>query len=328
MSDYLVESAALDAVLSVPAEGDGVAGPVRCPNCETDRVGAFCHGCGQRDLGERLTLRRLWGEFASRVFNLDRGLLHTVVAALRQPGAVAADYVAGRRRTYTNPLSFFLLVATVSLLTMQLFEDQMIATGSPGFYREAEREEAAAAAPAPDHEASPTENAMAAAADRLNGDDGTGLMRVYMEGMTRYNTPLSLLLALYLVPPFRLLFGNDRNVAELSVFALYAVGAMTLIATLMLPLMFIGDGPTGALVMTGVMFLMYLGYGAWGAVGFYRERSASVAFRGAVGMSVAYVGYYVTIVLFAGLYVLAAVLHEAEMTWGGLLAKVAARLFG
>ena len=87
--------------------GDGLAAPPLCPNCGEPRAGRFLlrvRAAGDGRAGSRSA--GLWREFASRAFNLNRGLLHTVVSLAQSPGSVPRDYVEGRRRTYTNPLSF------------------------------------------------------------------------------------------------------------------------------------------------------------------------------------------------------------------------------
>lgn len=101
---------------------DAVASVTTCPSCETERVGTFCHTCGERLLEERLSLKWLRAQLRERFISLDRGFLHTVWALTRRPGSVQRDVVEGLRRPYVNPLTYFFIAATLQLLMMTINE--------------------------------------------------------------------------------------------------------------------------------------------------------------------------------------------------------------
>lgn len=326
----VLAEAAVAGGVEAPAVGLHPA-PERCPNCNEPRAGRFCSGCGQRATAGRLTLRSLWGEFASRVFNLDRGLLHTATSLARAPGSVPRDYVEGRRRTYTNPLSFFLIAATLSLLSYGLYDDALIAQLTDGSFGAGIADGYAhpedAATPPAVHDTTPEaadrEARLDAALDAMMRDGGAPMMEVMFEGMIRYNTPLTLLLALFLVPPMRILFGDARNVAEASVFALYVVGfAVALGAVLAVPLV-LGLGAVGSLVWTIAAAVVYIGFAAWGAVGFYPDEGAlGAALRGGAAMAASYAAYFAVAVLFGTAYVITRVFHNAGEDWASVLRAV------
>jgi Protein of unknown function (DUF3667) len=79
----------------------------RCANCATPLLGTYCHACGQRRL-ERLTLREFLEDVLRRVFRFDKALAQTFWRMLKGPGALAADYLEGRRRGILDPLHFFI----------------------------------------------------------------------------------------------------------------------------------------------------------------------------------------------------------------------------
>lgn len=328
MPDVLTQAAALDLVTDAEPRGDGAPADPLCPNCGAAQAGPYCPECGQRALGGRLTLRGLWREFASRVFNLDRGLLHTVTSLARSPGSVPCDYVEGRRRTYTNPLSFFLLAATLSLLTYGLYDEALLDATAEGFGDGQELAGAtAASADGPSEhvhaltpEQAEREGRMDAAFEEVFGNGGQVGARIMFEGMIRYNTPLMLLLVVFLVPPLRVLFGPVRNVAEVSVFALYVVGFSIAVSAVAMPPLILGLGVFGAKASTFLLTVLAVGLAAWGAVRFYPpEGTAGAALRGAAAMTVAYGAYFVAVALFGGLYVMTHVLHLAGESWGSLL---------
>lgn len=89
--------------------GHGAGHGAACANCEAQRTGAFCAGCGQRALEGRHTLRGFAKGAAARVFNLERGLVHTAVRLTLSPGRVVRDYLRGRTAPYIHPLAYLVL---------------------------------------------------------------------------------------------------------------------------------------------------------------------------------------------------------------------------
>jgi Protein of unknown function (DUF3667) len=79
----------------------------QCANCAAPLIGEYCHVCGQRRL-ERLTLRVFLEDVLRRVFRFDKVLAQTFWRMLAGPGAVAADYLEGRRRGILDPIHYFI----------------------------------------------------------------------------------------------------------------------------------------------------------------------------------------------------------------------------
>lgn len=96
-----------------------------CPNCDADRLDAYCQRCGQHYLDGRLTLGTLWSEFAERFLKLERGLGLTVRTLTVAPGRVCRRYVAGERKRYVSPLSYFVLGTAVVLFAFSFQVDEM-----------------------------------------------------------------------------------------------------------------------------------------------------------------------------------------------------------
>lgn len=82
--------------------------PLTCPNCDTERRGEYCHGCGQRFLKDRLTAWELWWLFAERFLDWEEGVWHTFLKMAKSPGVVIRDFLGGKRKTYLNPFSYLL----------------------------------------------------------------------------------------------------------------------------------------------------------------------------------------------------------------------------
>ena len=97
------------------------ASVVRCPNCDTELHGNWCHLCGEKHLDrEARGLRPLLGESFTAVTDLDGRLWRTLRALVLRPGFLSREYLAGRRRLWIGPASLFLLVNLVYFLAPPL----------------------------------------------------------------------------------------------------------------------------------------------------------------------------------------------------------------
>lgn len=95
--------------------------PVACPNCGTGLQGRWCHACGQKRIEpEERTLRWLLGEFLAGLTNLDSKFLRSLRALLLQPGRLGAEWLAGRRASWTSPIALFLVINVVYFFIPQL----------------------------------------------------------------------------------------------------------------------------------------------------------------------------------------------------------------
>jgi hypothetical protein len=80
-----------------------------CADCGAPLTGRHCAACGQ-DSAARLDrpLRGLVADAVSETLSLDGRVARPLVPLVARPGAVAAEYVAGRRTRYTSPLRLYL----------------------------------------------------------------------------------------------------------------------------------------------------------------------------------------------------------------------------
>ena len=83
----------------------------RCPNCGSPAPDAYCPSCGQRQFPQGMPGVREWlGEFFGDVFLVDGRLPRTIRRLAWPPGALTADWWAGRRASFMQPLRLYLLV--------------------------------------------------------------------------------------------------------------------------------------------------------------------------------------------------------------------------
>ena len=83
----------------------------RCKNCEATLEGSFCSSCGQRNIDLERPIWGLVGSLLRETFELDGRAAVTIRTLFRHPGKLTAEFLAGRRRTYTSPLRLYLVIS-------------------------------------------------------------------------------------------------------------------------------------------------------------------------------------------------------------------------
>ncbi len=87
-----------------------------CRNCQSSLDGEYCSQCGQRDVDLE---RPIWGLVAGVVretFEIDGRAARTIKTLFRHPGMLTAEFLAGRRATYSPPLRLYLVFSIVFFL--------------------------------------------------------------------------------------------------------------------------------------------------------------------------------------------------------------------
>lgn len=77
-----------------------------CTNCNTLLIGDYCHVCGQKNIGPKLNSRLMLHNLFEAITDLNSRPWHTVIALLKNPGAVAYEYVEGARSSFINPIRY------------------------------------------------------------------------------------------------------------------------------------------------------------------------------------------------------------------------------
>jgi hypothetical protein len=96
-----------------------VADPA-CPSCGSPATGRYCAQCGERFLRARdFELRHFLSEHvAHEMLEFDGKLPRTLRVLLTQPGQLALEYVAGRRKPYVSPLRLYLVTFLLHLFLL------------------------------------------------------------------------------------------------------------------------------------------------------------------------------------------------------------------
>ncbi|MCA1762383.1 MAG: DUF3667 domain-containing protein [Cryomorphaceae bacterium] len=91
-----------------------------CINCKASHQFKYCPECGQPAAKRELNFRYLYREFKDSVLGFDGRFPKTLTHALRNPGAMARQFILGNRRKFIGPVGFFFVCLTVYILVMQL----------------------------------------------------------------------------------------------------------------------------------------------------------------------------------------------------------------
>lgn len=97
-----------------------------CKNCETAYTESYkyCPECSQNTKLHRLTFHDIMHETIHYFTHANKGLFQLIRDLFIKRGLVAYEFIGGKRKKYFPPLSFFLLIATIFVLTMTLYDRQ------------------------------------------------------------------------------------------------------------------------------------------------------------------------------------------------------------
>ena len=89
-----------------------------CLNCHTALIGRYCHVCGQENLEPKETVWHLIQHFFNDITHFDGKFFSTVKYLMRKPGFLSAEYMAGRRASYLNPIRMYVFTSAIFFLIL------------------------------------------------------------------------------------------------------------------------------------------------------------------------------------------------------------------
>ena len=89
---------------------------ITCLNCGELFKGSYCPNCGQAASEQRLSATVLLYETVHFLTHFEKGFLYTVWAFLARPGQASINFLAGKRKRYQKPVSYFLIVTGIYIL--------------------------------------------------------------------------------------------------------------------------------------------------------------------------------------------------------------------
>ena len=82
---------------------------ITCLNCGHSFKGKYCPECGQSASVQKLTARALLSDTVHFFTHIEKGFLFTSRNFFIRPGVSSVQYIAGKRKIYQPPVSFFLI---------------------------------------------------------------------------------------------------------------------------------------------------------------------------------------------------------------------------
>ncbi|MBK8968468.1 MAG: DUF3667 domain-containing protein [Lewinellaceae bacterium] len=91
----------------------------RCVSCGAKLRGKFCHKCGEKRLRRSdLALSGFFKTVFEKITHLDSRFLRSVRLLVFRPGFLTAEYLQGRQKMYTKPISLFFIINLVYFITI------------------------------------------------------------------------------------------------------------------------------------------------------------------------------------------------------------------
>lgn len=102
-----------------------------CLNCRTETPGRYCPSCGQENIEPKQSVWHLITHFFSDVTHFDGKFFITVKDLFAKPGFLSAEYMAGRRAGYLDPIRMYIFTsAFFFLIFFSLFDAKQITIGN------------------------------------------------------------------------------------------------------------------------------------------------------------------------------------------------------
>ena len=66
-----------------------------CKACGEKLTGKFCSTCGQKVIEGRFTMKQIFADALTAVFNVEKGFFFTIIKLYTQPATVVKGYING-----------------------------------------------------------------------------------------------------------------------------------------------------------------------------------------------------------------------------------------
>jgi hypothetical protein len=94
-----------------------------CLNCGTIVAGRYCQTCGQENILPKQSFTGIIKHFIYDIFHFDGKFFDTLKQLLFRPGRVPAEYMAGKRVHYLDPMRMYLFTASIFFLVFFSLRD-------------------------------------------------------------------------------------------------------------------------------------------------------------------------------------------------------------
>ncbi len=81
-----------------------------CPSCSNTSNGSYCSECGERLHPQRFNLKRIIQSIPDIFFDVEHGLLFSIIGLLKNPAVTISSFLKGDRARHYKPLKFLLFM--------------------------------------------------------------------------------------------------------------------------------------------------------------------------------------------------------------------------
>jgi hypothetical protein len=94
--------------------------PENCLNCDSPLLGEYCANCGQHSKHHVHSTAALFSELIEDLFHTDHRVWRTLKPLVLKPGKLTAEYLRGKRVTYTPPFRLYIVLSLIFFLSTSL----------------------------------------------------------------------------------------------------------------------------------------------------------------------------------------------------------------
>ena len=195
---------------------------MKCRNCNIELSSSFCQNCGQRASVDKVTFSETFQDFVDAVFSVNAPLIKTTRLLIVNPGKLFRSYLAGKRKSYYKPVSFFIISTIIYLLIRSLINY----------------------------------NPISEAGVEVKGDDG----EIFVDAsrfMVKNINNIMFLFVFALGVMLKAFFYKKNSLAEFVAISFYAIGIYVLIGTIT---MFYQNYWNGPKMTPIILFFIYIIY--------------------------------------------------------------------
>lgn len=246
-----------------------------CPNCNNEFTGQFCNVCGQRQ-AHRITMSHLWHDLAHAFTHTDKGFFYMMGQLFIRPGKVAYQYIVeGRRKSYFPPLQYLIIlgtIATIIVVNSHFIENSLKSV-----------------------------EALTGTSNKYSPQQAAFMQKLTVLQSKYYNIMILMQLPFYALGAF--IFYRRKfkyNFAELLTMQTFVTGQHTLIAMILMLLVFISKSAMGYLNL--IMMIGSLSYQLWVYMQFFNEKTI-IGFLKALGSYLLGITFFIIFAMILGVVI-------------------------
>lgn len=86
-----------------------------CLNCGSQLQDSYCVRCGQKSIEPGVSFSEIGAQISSTVFNIEAPFYRTFKGLLSRPGKTIKEFIQGRRKSYYQPVPYYILAVAIHL---------------------------------------------------------------------------------------------------------------------------------------------------------------------------------------------------------------------